>query len=59
MDAEIAVMSGVNYMKDDLESIIKQLERAYDLIDKEKYLAAQTAIYEAQSSVQFLKDNKA
>ena len=45
-------------MKDDLESIIKQLERAQDMLHKQRYDEAGDLIYAAKSEAQFLKDNR-
>ena len=46
-------------MKEDLERIIEQLEKAQDLLNDARYAEAKTAIYEAQNAVRFVKDNKA
>ena len=46
-------------MKEDLESIIKELQRAQDMIHKKRYDEAIDTIYQAQSEAQFLKDNRA
>jgi hypothetical protein len=44
-------------MKEDIEIIIKKLERAQDLLYKQNYSEASTLIYEAQSMAQFVRDN--
>jgi len=43
-------------MKDDLDSIIRRLEKAQDSIHKERYSEAVSEIYAAQSKAQYLKD---
>jgi hypothetical protein len=44
-------------MKENIESIIRALEKAQELIYKEKYSEANTVIYEAQALAQFIKNN--
>lgn len=46
-------------MKEDLETIIKKLERAQDMMYSKNYSNAHALICEAQSVARFAKDNKA
>jgi len=43
-------------MKEDLDSIIRLLEQAQELIEKGKHSEANTCIYYAQGNAQRLKD---
>lgn len=44
-------------MKEDLDYIIKQLERALEMMHKQRYDEVNDLIYEARSSAQFMKDH--
>ena len=44
-------------MKEDLEYIIRQLDRALELMHKQRYDEVNDIIYDALSSAQFIKDN--
>jgi len=45
-------------MRENLDAIIRKLEAVQELIHRGEISRANTAAYEAQNMVQFLKDNK-
>ena len=56
LDATATTTRGGVRMNNDLDSIIRRLEQAQELLYKGRYDEAKTAVYDAKSLVQFLKD---